>query len=741
MVRGVLLGGLVALGAAALAPVGAALGATPTWRIASSPNAGSSVDNQLLGVAALAPNNVWAVGYYNAGTSTSPVYQTLVEHFNGVSWSVVPSPNATTTSTNELTAVSADAPNDVWAVGYYNAGTASSPVYQTLAEHYNGTSWSLSATPDVSTTQSETLTGVAAVSASDVWAVGSYYSSGTPSTTRTLLMQWNGTAWALVPDAQSPDPGSAANVLNGAAAASASDVWAVGYQASSGPDQTLAANYNGLSWSPVATPNASATGANVLNAVAAASASDVWAVGYASNGTVDQTLVEQYNGTSWSVVSSPDANTTGDNVLSSVAVDTASDVWAVGYYNAGTSTSPVYQTLIEHYDGTSWSVVSSPDTSSSATNVLSGVAVASAASAWTVGHAESGTGSSAFAQTLTETTALSSTTTLASSANPSVTGQSVTYTATVAGSGPTPTGTVQFLDGGTPIGGCSSVALSGSSASCQVTYPGVGSHSVVAVYGGDSNYLGSTSSPVSQVVNQDSTTTSLSSSANPVAPSTNVTYTAKVTANSPGGGTPTGTVAFLDAGSPITGCTAQALSAGVATCTVSYPAAGSHSVTASYSGDANYSSSASTTLNEAVVNPPTVTVASSANPSVTGQPVTYTATVTGGTTQPTGTVSFSDGGTPVPSCQALALSSGSATCQVTYSGVGSHSIVASYSGDSNYPPSSSAALTQTVNQAATTTALSSSANPSVTGQSVTYTATVAASAPGSGTPTGTVSFS
>src|SRR5207249_1249822 len=111
----------------------------------------------------------------------------------------------------------------------------------------------------------------------------------------------------------------------------------------------------------VSSPNAGA-GNNYLEGVGVASANDVWAVGYYQNGTGTpfQTLVERWNGTAWSVVSSPNAGIRS-NFLNGVAAVSANDVWAVGYYYNGS----VNQTLVEHWDGASWSVVSSPNAGAS----------------------------------------------------------------------------------------------------------------------------------------------------------------------------------------------------------------------------------------------------------------------------------------------------------------------------------------------------------------------------------------
>src|SRR5205085_737221 len=95
-------------------------------------------------------------------------YQTLIEHWNGSQWSIVPSQNVGPTE-NYLLGVTAISANDLWAVGYYYDGTA----WHELAEHWNGTAWSIAVTPNVSP-YSTNFAGVAAVSASNVWAVGAY---------------------------------------------------------------------------------------------------------------------------------------------------------------------------------------------------------------------------------------------------------------------------------------------------------------------------------------------------------------------------------------------------------------------------------------------------------------------------------------------------------------------------------------------------------------------------------------
>ncbi len=212
----------------------------------------------------------------------------------------------------------------------------------------------------------------------------------------------------------------------------------------------------------------------------------------------------------------------------------------------------------------------------------------------------------------------STTTGLVSSLNPSVSGQSVTFTATVAAVSPgsgTPTGTVTFDDNGTPLSD-GTVTLSSGVASFTTSSLAVGTQSITAVYSGDTNFTISTSSAVSQIVNLASSTTALTSSANPSTSGQSVTFTATVAAVSPGSGTPTGTVNFLD-GTTTIGTDIALNSSGVATIATSTLTAGTHSITAVYSGDTNFTTSTGS-LTQTVVVAPTVTALSPTSGSTEG---------------------------------------------------------------------------------------------------------------------------
>jgi Bacterial Ig-like domain (group 3) len=345
-------------------------------------------------------------------------------------------------------------------------------------------------------------------------------------------------------------------------------------------------------------------------------------------------------------------------------------------------------------------------------------------------------GSTSLAQVVNKS---GSTTSLSSSLNPATPGANVTFTAIVAASGPT--GAVTFNDGGVALAGCSSVALTGAgdsrTATCSSSSLGVGSHSIVALYGGDNGNAASSSAGLSQVVNTSPTTTALSSGANPSLAGASVTFMASVT-----GSAPTGTVNFTDAGATIATCGAVAISGAgntrTATCTTSALAVGTHNIVATYSGTPANAPSTSPSLSQSVgLSATATTLSSSANPSPAGGSVTFTASVTGN--GPTGSVNFSDGGATIATCGTSALSGAgntrTATCTTSALTTGTHSIVAAYSGNPGNASSTSTPLSQTMSPGATTTTLSSNANPSLVSASITFIASVAGNA-----PTGTINF-
>ena len=335
--------------------------------------------------------------------------------------------------------------------------------------------------------------------------------------------------------------------------------------------------------------------------------------------------------------------------------------------------------------------------------------------------------SSAFAETVNPA---ATSTTLSSSLNPATAGQAVTLTATAqSGSGAAVSGTVTFLDGSTTLG---MATLSSGSAQFTTSSLAPGMHSLTANYSGNADFAASTSSVLSETVNQIATTTSVASSANPASAGQSVTFTATIQAGT--GNSTTGTVTFLDGSTTLGTAAVGSNSAQLTTSTLT---AGSHSITAVYGGSTNFAGSTSAVLTQTInLISTTTTVASSVNPALAGQSVTFTATIQPGTgNSATGTVTFMDGSTLLGT---TTVSSNSTQLAVSTLAVGTHSITAVYSGSSTFATSTSSALTETVNQSSTTTSLVANLNPATFGQVVQFVATVQPAS--GGLATGTVSF-
>jgi hypothetical protein len=196
-------------------------------------------------VSALASTNVYAVGRIGANS--------LVERWNGSSWSqvTVPDPNpANPGAVDSLSAVHARASNDIWAVGSFSGGP--------FSLHFDGTSWRVNTFAAVPGSTQTTIVGVTAAAAGDAWAVGSSVNSA--GTFSTVTEHWTGTAWHVVPSFPAA-PGDF-DSLTGVSARAANDVWAVGSTspASDPTQRTLSLHWDGTSWARLASPPAGGGG-------------------------------------------------------------------------------------------------------------------------------------------------------------------------------------------------------------------------------------------------------------------------------------------------------------------------------------------------------------------------------------------------------------------------------------------------------------------------------------------------
>lgn len=321
-----------ALGAlvAALVILGGTASAATGWTVVTVAQTGNNTE--LNGAFARTGTDVWAVGQqFGAAGQTPP--PPVAYHWNGSAWSLLSTPSLGVNAS--LQAVSASSATDAWAVGY--SFPVGSNRRAALYEHWNGSAWSVVSGPSQGIIG---LRGVADLSATSAYAVGT--GSG-------VAYHWNGTAWSIV---TLPDASFAPSAIT---AVSASDIWLVG----SGSAGAEAMNFNGTTWTVVAMQQPSSN-TPVLNGVTTVSANDIWAVGETQSGEFGvSTLIEHWNGTAWSIVPSPTPG--AYPALNAVAARGSGDVYAVGF-NMPSVNGGVQQGLILRWNGSTWSQDADPTT-------------------------------------------------------------------------------------------------------------------------------------------------------------------------------------------------------------------------------------------------------------------------------------------------------------------------------------------------------------------------------------------
>ncbi len=366
------------------------------YHFVASPN--GPAPNFLVATAAINAGDIWAVGN---STSASGYDQNLAMHWNGVNWTIFPTPNFSAFH-NDFNAVAAISTNDVWAVGEYWVDGGPSMV-NIFAEHWDGTAWT-----NVAMTQPAIfnfLFGVTAISSTNVWAVG----TRAATIADTLVEHWNGTSWTLM---SSAGPSPTDNELFSVSAFSATDVFVVGEQSvPNGPFQTLAEHWDGTTWATLIAPNLGIAGSsNEILGVNALEAGHAVGVGYGYFTTdVNGNTVTPRQGAAWDLLaaggstgSTRSGPGTGDNAL--VAVDRSGPgVWAVGFWRntvAGPRQNMVFPAT---WDATShtltWGAMGASDSPSSINNALLAVSAISPYTFWAAGY---DTNSLNAAQTLTE---------------------------------------------------------------------------------------------------------------------------------------------------------------------------------------------------------------------------------------------------------------------------------------------------------------------------------------------------
>jgi hypothetical protein len=251
-----------------------------TWTLQTGANVPTSPVNGLAGVKCMTSTNCFAVGTSYAATWASSAQSTLIEHWDGATWAIVPSPNQAGANNSTLAAVACVNNGNCYAVGSYDTNTLTN----TLIEHWNGASWNVVPSPNPPTSRFTDLSGITCTTNAVCIAVGSADGS--------LVEQLSGTTWSIV---GSPNPkGASAVSLTGISCTSASQCVAVGDQLQTHVFQRVVEMWNGKRWAIVNVPVPSGTKKSDLSGVSCSPTMKCFAVGDYRVGTSRRPLLERY---------------------------------------------------------------------------------------------------------------------------------------------------------------------------------------------------------------------------------------------------------------------------------------------------------------------------------------------------------------------------------------------------------------------------------------------------------------
>jgi hypothetical protein len=353
------------------------------WQLISSPNLTTDDDNVLSSVSAASATDAWAVGNYypdvssTQATTTGPILQTFGEHWNGSRWTAYPLPDVGDNE-NSLLNVSELPRGGTWAVGYYIDENYNQ---QALVEHYNGSSWSVIPAQNPGA-EGNILYGVAAISDSNVWAVGGERDAH--GIWHPLVEHYNGNAWSVVSFPTSANPGS--ELLYGISADAANDIYAIGQDGTSFPEQLVIGHYDGSSWTLEPSPTDAIESLDPLGIDAHPGALTI--VGQRESDTVpNTTLVASGAPSNVALQTTPNVGA-GENDLFSATKAADGSEWAGGWYIDPTN-GENHEPLVEHLVNGTWQTDQSVDTNSFAKdggdNGFASIAAIPGGGLWAVG--------------------------------------------------------------------------------------------------------------------------------------------------------------------------------------------------------------------------------------------------------------------------------------------------------------------------------------------------------------------
>ncbi len=390
--------GVVAVPAAPAAPSG--------WNIVSSASSGPGSSDLLLGTTCPNAWSCWAVGGSFSNLNNGEPHL-LADHWDGGSWSVTPVDPPAGSTASLLWNVTCVTASDCWAVGGQQLGGPNGPP-STLAEHWDGSAWSLSPTPAIN----GYLFSVSCSSTVDCWAAGTSVAADNSDPLNGIMDHWDGITWSAVP---TPASGQTYDQFNSVSCTGSSDCWAVGFagpnQEQSGflpntlpnvaGDEGFAEHWDGASWTVANVPQAIAPLGSYLSAVTCGSPSQCWAVGATMDAAGDPaaTLVEHWDGSAWTTTPSP-SPVPSSGLLTGVTCLDAERCWASGVYGFANGQSNGPTPFIESWNGSQWSIEPSPNVTSF--GYLAGLACVRGAFCQAAGFAISNLGNNTTVTTLVE---------------------------------------------------------------------------------------------------------------------------------------------------------------------------------------------------------------------------------------------------------------------------------------------------------------------------------------------------
>jgi hypothetical protein len=351
------------------------------WVVQSTPNPSGATSSELTGVSCAASTSCEAVGSYS---NSEGKRVTLAESWSSSIWVVQSTPNPSGATSSELTGVSCAASTSCEAVGSYSNSEGKRV---TLAESWSSSIWVVQSTPNPSGATSSELTGVSCAASTSCEAVGSYHNSEGKHVT--LAESWSSSKWAVQ---STPNPtGATASELRGVSCTASTSCETTGsYENTADVWLTLAEIWNGSTWTVQSTPNPSGSEINELLGVACLSSSACHAVGLTlTTYEAETTLAESWNGTEWKVESTPNLFGAHEGEMLAVSCTSSKACTAAGDY---VKEEGVIDTLVEVWAGSEWTIQATPNQTGATTSILGGLSCTSSSACIAVGESQNAEG-------------------------------------------------------------------------------------------------------------------------------------------------------------------------------------------------------------------------------------------------------------------------------------------------------------------------------------------------------------